>query len=48
MFSNGSMFSKFNMFDIVVNTLSWIRISIDADAHSYDKLRVATKQTILK
>tara|TARA_Y100000817_G_scaffold313201_1_gene308764 strand:+ start:357 stop:1559 length:1203 start_codon:yes stop_codon:yes gene_type:complete len=49
MFSNGSMFSKFNMFDIIVNTLSWIRISIDAGAaHSYDKLRVTNKTNNFK
>ncbi len=44
MFSNGSMFSKFDMFDTIVDTLSWIRISMDAgSANSYDKLRVTNK-----
>ena len=49
MFSNGSMFSKFDMFNIIADTLSWIRISIDAGAQgSYDKLRVTNKTNNFK
>ena len=44
MFSNGSMFSKFDLFETIVKSLSWIRISIDAGtASSYNKLRVTNQ-----
>ena len=44
MFSNGSMLSKFDLFETIVRSLSWIRISIDAGrAFSYDKLRVTNQ-----
>jgi len=46
MFSNGTMFERFNLFETIVNCLSWIRISMDAgNADSYDKLRVTNKTT---
>jgi len=49
MFSNGSMLSKFDLFDVIVESLSWIRISIDAGtASSYDKLRVTNKNNNFK
>ncbi len=41
MFSNGSMLSKFNLFETVVTSLTWIRISLDSGkSENYDKLRV--------
>ena len=44
MFSNGSMLSKFDLFETIVRSLSWIRISIDAGkASTYDKLRVTNQ-----
>ncbi len=40
MFSNGSLLQKFNLFEILVKSLSWIRISIDAgNSKSYNNLR---------
>ena len=30
MFSNGSMFERFDLFETIVDSLSWIRISMDA------------------
>ncbi len=53
MFSNGSMLTKFDLFEVIINTLSWIRISIDAGSpSSYDKLRVTNKsnnfETVIK
>ena len=44
MFSNGSMFERFDLFETLVDSLSWIRISMDAGkAKSYDDLRVTSK-----
>jgi radical SAM protein with 4Fe4S-binding SPASM domain len=44
MFSNGSMLDKFNLFDVLAKSLSWIRISIDAGkASSYNNLRKTNK-----
>ncbi len=44
MFSNGSMFERFDLFETIVDSLSWIRISMDAGkAKSYDDLRVTSK-----
>jgi cyclic pyranopterin phosphate synthase len=41
MFSNGSMFSRFNLFETIVSSLTWIRISMDSGRkENYDKLRV--------
>ena len=46
MFSNGTMLERFNLFETLVNCLSWIRISMDAGkASSYDNLRVTNKST---
>jgi len=40
MFSNGSLLKKFNLFEVIADCLSWIRISIDAgSAKTYDNLR---------
>jgi len=44
MFSNGTMLEKFDLFEAIVESLSWIRISMDAGVKSkYDKLRVTNK-----
>ena len=49
MFSNGSMLSKFDLFETLVDSLIWIRISIDAGkAKSYDELRVTNKYNNFK
>jgi len=41
MFSNGTLLKKFNLFETIVKSLTWIRISIDAgNAETYNKLRV--------
>lgn len=41
MFSNGSMLSRFDLYETIVNSLKWIRISLDSGrAENYDKLRV--------
>ncbi len=49
MFSNGSMLTKFDLFETIVKSLSWIRISIDAGKQSsYDKLRVTNKNNGFK
>jgi len=45
MFTNGTLLSKFNLFETLVTSLEWIRISIDAgNKKSYDNLRVTNKQ----
>ena len=44
MFTNGSMLERFDLFETVVNSLKWIRISMDAGkSQSYDNLRVTNK-----
>ena len=44
MFSNGSMFERFDLFETIVDSLSWIRISMDAGkAKNYDDLRKTSK-----
>jgi cyclic pyranopterin phosphate synthase len=41
MFTNGTMFSRFDLFETIVNSLSWIRVSLDSGIReSYDNLRV--------
>jgi cyclic pyranopterin phosphate synthase len=41
MYSNGTMLEKFNLFETIVKSLEWIRVSIDAGKKkSYDNLRV--------
>jgi len=41
MYSNGSMLKRFDLFETVVDSLEWIRISIDAGSKKfYDDLRV--------
>ena len=45
MYSNGSLLKRFNLFETIVNSLEWIRISVDAGKKkTYDNLRV-TKLT---
>lgn len=49
MFSNGSMLTRFDLFETVVDSLSWIRISMDAGkAKSYDDLRITNKSNSFK
>lgn len=49
MFTNGSMLERFNLFETVVNSLKWIRISMDAGkSESYDNLRVTNKSNNFK
>ena len=49
MFSNGSMLTRFDLFETVVDSLSWIRISMDAGkAKSYDDLRVTNRSNSFK
>ena len=44
MFTNGSMLERFDLFDTLVKSLTWIRISLDSGiAENYDKLRVTNK-----
>ena len=44
MFTNGSMLERFDLFETIVNSLKWIRISMDAGkSQSYDNLRVTNK-----
>ena len=41
MFTNGSMLTRFDLFDTIVNSLKWVRISIDSGvSEKYNKLRV--------
>lgn len=41
MFSNGSLLKRFDLFETIVKSLEWIRISIDAGKEkTYDELRV--------
>ena len=45
MFTNGTLLERFDLFDTVVDTLTWIRISIDAGKpKTYNELRVTNKQ----
>ncbi len=49
MFTNGSMLERFDLFETVVNSLKWIRISMDAGkSESYDNLRVTNKSNNFK
>ncbi len=49
MFTNGSLLEKFNLFDTVVNSLEWIRISIDAgNEDSYNNLRITNSNNNFK
>jgi cyclic pyranopterin phosphate synthase len=41
MFTNGTLLKRFDLFDTLVDSLSWVRVSIDAGkAKTYDELRV--------
>jgi cyclic pyranopterin phosphate synthase len=49
MFSNGSMLTRFDLFETLVDSLSWIRISMDAGkAKSYDDLRITNRSNNFK
>ncbi len=49
MFSNGTMLSKFDLFETIVNSLTWIRISLDSGiGENYDKLRVTNSNNNFK
>ena len=49
MFTNGSLLEKFNLFDTVVDSLEWIRISIDAgNEDSYNNLRITNSNNNFK
>ena len=49
MFSNGTMLKKFDMFDELAKSLTWIRISLDAgNEKSYNDLRVTNKNNDFK
>jgi cyclic pyranopterin phosphate synthase len=40
MFTNGSMLKRFNLFEVLAKSLSWVRVSIDAgDEQTYNSLR---------
>ena len=40
MFTNGSLLERFNLFEIFVKSLKWIRVSIDAgEEDTYNQLR---------
>ena len=44
MFSNGSLFERFNLFEDIVKCLKWVRISIDAgEEKTYNSLRQTNK-----
>lgn len=44
MFTNGTLLERFDLFEIIVNSLKWIRISVDAgEASTYDNLRKTNK-----
>jgi len=44
MFTNGSLIERFNLFETILNCLSWIRISLDAGKpETYDDLRKTNK-----
>lgn len=41
MFTNGSMLSRFDMFETIVTSLRWVRVSLDSGvSENYNKLRV--------
>ena len=49
MFTNGSMLERFDLFETVVNSLTWIRVSLDSGIpENYDKLRVTNKSNNFK
>ena len=49
MFSNGTMLKKFDMFEELARSLTWIRISLDAgNEESYNKLRITNKNNDFK
>lgn len=49
MFTNGSMLSRFDLFETLVKSLTWIRISLDSGiAENYDKLRVTNQSNNFK
>ena len=49
MFSNGTMFKRFDLFETIVNSCSWVRVSIDAGREdTYDNLRITNNKTNFK
>jgi len=45
MFTNGTLLERFNLFDTIIKTLTWIRVSIDAGkAKTYNDLRVTNQK----
>lgn len=49
MFSNGTMFKRFDLFETIVNSCSWVRVSMDAGREdTYDNLRITNNKTNFK
>ena len=49
MFTNGSLLERFNLFEIFVKSLKWIRVSIDAgEEDTYNQLRKTNSNNDLK
>ena len=45
MFTNGTLLERFDLFDTIIRTLTWIRVSIDAGkAKTYNDLRVTNEK----
>ncbi len=45
MFTNGTMLERFDLFSTIVDSLSWVRISIDAaKAKTYNSLRITNEK----
>ena len=49
MFSNGTGFKRFNLFETIVDSLSWIRVSLDFGLEDeYNKFRKTNKNNDFK
>ncbi len=49
MFTNGTMLERFDLFETIVKTCSWVRVSMDAGKEkTYDDLRVTNSKTNFK
>ena len=49
MFSNGTNFERFNLFEAITRNLKWIRISLDAGKEeTYDKIRITNNKNNFK
>ena len=45
MFTNGSMLERFDLFETIVKSMTWIRISLDSGkAENYNNLRVTNSK----